>query len=205
MKPKEKISFIIKTLDDLYPNPEIPLFHLNPFTLLVAVLLSAQCQDARVNLVTPQLFNLAKDPYEMSKLDESTIYEIIKSCGLAQTKSRAIKSLSLALIEKFKGEVPDNLEALETLNGVGHKTASVVMIQAFNQPAFPVDTHIHRLAQRWKLTKGAHVAQTEADLKKIFPKEKWAKLHLQMIFFGRAFCPARGHVVENCPICSKIH
>ena len=204
MKQKEKVQFIIETLEHYFPKPDIPLSHHNPFTLLIAVLLSAQCTDERVNQVTPRLFALAKDPYEMAKLDDKVIYEIIKPCGLANNKTKAIKLLSIALIEKFQGEVPCNLEALETLAGVGHKTASVVMIQAFNQPAFPVDTHIHRLAKRWKLTKGKNVKETEKDLKRLFPKEKWANLHLQMIFFGRRFCPARGHHSENCPICSKI-
>lgn len=191
-----------KILARLYPDPAIPLQHKDPFTLLIAVLLSAQCTDQRVNTVTPALFKNADTPKKMAKLSVDLIYDIIKPCGLAPQKSKAISQLSQILLERFNGEVPQSLEELETLPGVGHKTASVVMIQAFGIPAFPVDTHIHRLAQRWGLSDGRSVAQTEKDLKVLFPKSRWAKLHLQMIYFGREHCPARGHNVESCPICS---
>jgi endonuclease-3 len=171
--------------------------------LLIAVLLSAQCTDERVNKTTPTLFEMADNPYDMVQMDVSTIYDIIRPCGLAPAKSKAIYNLSHILIDKFQGEVPANLEKLESLPGVGHKTASVVMCQAFEVPAFPVDTHIHRLAWRWKLSTGKSVTKTELDLKRIFPEESWNKLHLQFIYFGRAHCPARGHNPYRCPVCKK--
>ncbi|MFZ9848195.1 MAG: endonuclease III [Flavobacteriales bacterium] len=203
MTKKEKASTITKILEGYYPNPPIPLDHTSDYTLLVAVLLSAQCTDVRVNQITPFLFKKADNPYDMVKLSIEEIREIIKPCGLSPAKSKAIFNLSHILIDKHEGKVPNTFEALEALPGVGHKTASVVMAQAFGVPAFPVDTHIHRLIYRWGLSNGKSVEQTEADCKKLFPKEKWNKLHLQIIFFGREFCPARGHIVENCPICSK--
>lgn len=204
MKKKEKIEFIQKTLDDLYPETPIPLDHSDPFTLLIAVLLSAQCTDARVNTVTPALFKKGPTPKKMAKLDVGTIEDIIRPCGLAPRKSKAISVLSQMLLDNHDGEVPESFEELEKLPGVGHKTASVVMSQAFGHPAFPVDTHIHRLAIRWKLTNGKNVVQTEKDLKKCFKEDTWNKLHLQIIFFGREFCKARGHDESTCPICSKI-
>ena len=198
-----KIEDITKTLESLYPETPIPLDHTNSFTLLIAVLLSAQCTDARVNTVTPKLFALANTPYEMVKLSVDEIRAIIRPCGLSPRKSKAIHELSGILIAKHKGEVPESFEFLEELPGVGHKTASVVMAQSFGVPAFPVDTHIHRLAYRWKLSSGKNVEQTEKDLKRLFPKELWNKLHLQIIFYGREYCPARGHAPLTCPICSK--
>jgi endonuclease III len=204
MNKKEKIRFISETLDRLYPETPIPLAHKDPYTLLIAVLLSAQCTDERVNKITPALFELADNPVDMSIQDVETIQTIIRPCGLSPRKSQAISSLSKILLEKYNGQVPQNFEALESLPGVGHKTASVVMSQAFGVPAFPVDTHIHRLAQRWGLTSGKNVEQTEADLKKIFPKYTWNKLHLQIIFYGRQYCMARAHVIENCPICRTV-
>jgi len=186
----------------LYPNPPIPLHHTSHYTLLVAVLLSAQCTDARVNQVTPVLFAKADTPKKMVTLSVDEIRDIIRPCGLSPRKSKAIYDLSHILLEKHNGEVPNTFEALEALPGVGHKTASVVMIQAFNMPAFPVDTHIHRLGYRWGLSTGKSVEKTERDLKRIFPKDKWNKLHLQIIYFGREYCPARGHDPEACPICS---
>lgn len=204
MIKKEKIKFIMDTLEQLYPETPIPLNHKDPYTLLVSVLLSAQCTDERVNKVTPELFNLADNPYDMALKEVETIAAIIRPCGLSPSKSKAISGLSKILIEDYNGEVPQSFESLESLPGVGHKTASVVMSQAFGVPAFPVDTHIHRLAQRWKLTKGKNVVQTEKDLKKAFPESTWNKLHLQIIFYGRAYCPARGHVIEKCPICQKL-
>lgn len=191
-------------LDEHFPNPPIPLEHKDPYTLLIAVLLSAQCTDERVNKVTPGLFALADTPEKMAALPLSKITHAIRTCGLYNSKAKAIKSLSQILIDTYKGSLPNSLEELEKLPGVGHKTASVVMIQAFNTPAFPVDTHIHRLAKRWKLSSGKNVIQTEKDLKRLFPKSSWAKLHLQMIYFGRRFCPAKGHVPQECPVCSKI-
>jgi len=202
MTRKAKAAAIAEILERFYPETPIPLQHEDAFTLLVAVLLSAQCTDERVNKVTPQLFSIADNPLEMSQVPVETIYDIIRPCGLAPRKSQAISELSKILIEQHKGRVPDNFEALEALPGVGHKTASVVMSQAFGVPAFPVDTHIHRLAWRWGLSSGKNVEQTEADLKKLFPKESWNKLHLQIIFFGREYCPARGHDPNVCPICS---
>lgn len=200
---KEKARAIHQMLDHLYPEVPIPLNHKDPYTLLIAVLLSAQCTDERVNKVTPYLFELADNPYEMAKVPVEDIKAVIRPCGLSPRKSKAISRLSEILIEEYKGEVPADLEALETLPGVGHKTASVVMSQAFGVPAFPVDTHIHRLAYRWTLSTGKNVEKTEADLKKVFPKEAWNKLHLQIIYFGREYCPARGHDPNQCPICSK--
>lgn len=204
MKKEEKIKFILKTLDKLYPNPPIPLNHTSDYTLLIAVLLSAQCTDERVNKITPLLFKKADTPKKMVKLSIDEIREIIKPCGLSPAKSKAIFNLSQILIDKFDGKVPDNFEDLESLPGVGHKTASVVMIQAFGIPAFPVDTHIHRLIYRWGLSKGKNVDETEANCKKLFPENRWIKLHLQIIYFGREYCPARGHNPESCPICCKI-
>ncbi len=200
---KEKAEAIAAILDELYPTTPIPLDHRDPYTLLVAVLLSAQCTDVRVNQVTPHLFERADNPYDMARLDVDEIESIIRPCGLAPRKSKAIADLSHILIETYGGEVPRDMAALEALPGVGHKTASVVVSQAFGEPAFPVDTHIHRLAWRWTLSDGKNVVKTERDLKKIFPREKWNKLHLQIIFFGREYCPARGHDPEVCPICSR--
>ncbi len=204
MKKQEKVQFVIDTLEKLYPETPIPLDHADPYTLLVAVLLSAQCTDARVNTVTPALFDLADNPHDMMRQEVDEIKAIIRPCGLSPRKSKAISELSRILVEEHGGEVPQSFEALEALPGVGHKTASVVMSQAFGVPAFPVDTHIHRLADRWKLSTGKNVVQTEKDLKRLFPKEIWNKLHLQIIFFGREYCPARGHQPEKCPICSVI-
>lgn len=204
MLKQERADFILRRLEELYPETPVPLDHTDPFTLLVAVLLSAQCTDARVNLVTPGLFSLANEPQGMSQLEVPVIQEAIKSCGLAPKKAKAINQLSKILMEKFAGEVPADLAALETLPGVGHKTASVVMAQAFGEPAFPVDTHIHRLAQRWKLTSGQNVVQTERDLKKLFPRESWNKLHLQIIFYGRDACSARGCDGTVCEICRTL-
>lgn len=204
MTKKDKILFITEILERLYPETPVPLSHKDPYTLLVAVLLSAQCTDERVNKVTPALFALADNPFDMSQQKVSDIENIIRPCGLSPKKSKAISELSSILMEKYNGNVPQSFDELELLPGVGHKTASVVMSQAFGVPAFPVDTHIHRLAQRWKLTNGKNVVQTEKDLKRLFPEQLWNKLHLQIIFYGREYCPARGHVVENCPICSAV-
>ena len=201
MTRAEKAERIQKILDEYYPAPGIPLRHRDAYTLLVSVLLSAQCTDARVNQVTPKLFAEAATPEAMVKLGVARIHELIRSCGLAPQKSKAIHELSHILVDEHGGEVPRSFEALEALPGVGHKTASVVMIQAFGQPAFPVDTHIHRLAARWGLSKGSSVARSEHDLKAIFPKATWAKLHLQIIYFGREHCPSRGHDPSRCPIC----
>ena len=204
MNKKERVKFIIETLEDLYPNPAIPLDHTDAYTMLISVLLSAQCTDVRVNQVTPHLWERAKTPKQMVKLEVEEIADIIRPCGLAPAKSKAIHRLSEILLEKHNGEVPNTFEDLEALPGVGHKTASVVMSQVFDVPAFPVDTHIHRLMQRWKLTNGKNVEQTEHDAKRLFPEELWNKLHLQIIYFGREYCPARGHNEDTCPICSKI-
>ena len=204
MTKQEKADEIAQILDDLYPTTPIPLEHADPYTLLVAVLLSAQCTDVRVNQVTPQLFAKAATPFDMVLLDVSEIKDIIRPCGLSPRKSQAIFDLSHILIDKYEGAVPQSFEALEALPGVGHKTASVVMSQAFGVPAFPVDTHIHRLAYRWGLSDGKNVERTEGDLKSLFPRETWNKLHLQIIFFGREYCPARGHDARKCPICSKF-
>ena len=202
---QEKADYILKRLEELYPETPIPLDHSDPYTLLIAVLLSAQCTDVRVNQVTPQLFKLARTPQEMIKVNVSEIENIIRPCGLAPRKSKAISGLSHILLDKYQGVVPQSFEALEELPGVGHKTASVVMSQSFNVPAFPVDTHIHRLAQRWGLTTGKNVEQTEADLKKVFPRDTWNKLHLQIIFYGREHCTARGCDGLQCEICSTIN
>ena len=202
MNKKDKVQFIISKLEELYPTTPIPLNHKDPYTLLIAVLLSARCTDERVNQVTPVLFNKADSPKKMLKLTIDEIKQIIRPCGLSPQKSRAIFNLSKILIEKHNGLVPKSFEDLEFLPGVGHKTASVVMCQAFNIPAFPVDTHIFRLIKRWGLSKGKTVKKIEEDSKKIFPKKLWSKLHLQIIFFGREYCPARSHQLENCPICS---
>ncbi|MCB0635696.1 MAG: endonuclease III [Lewinella sp.] len=200
---KEKAAAIAKILDELYPETPIPLNHRDPYTLLVAVLLSAQCTDERVNKVTPALFELADNPFAMAQVPVEEIKAIIRPCGLAPRKSQAISDLSHILVADYEGEVPQDWQALEALPGVGHKTASVVMSQAFGVPAFPVDTHIHRLAYRWTLSTGKSVEKTEADLKRLFPRESWNKLHLQIIFFGREYCPARGHDPRACPICSR--
>ena len=202
MKKKEKAEKIGQILDGLYPAPPIPLEHANPFTLLVAVVLSAQTTDVQVNKVTPALFKRASTPEEIAALSESEILAFIKSCGLAPGKARNIRKLAQTIAEEHGGHVPKDMEALERLPGVGHKTASVVMSQAFGEPAFAVDTHIHRLAERWGLSSGKNVETTERDLKKLFPREEWAKRHLQIIYFGREHCPARNHDFEKCPICS---
>ena len=191
-------------LDEFYEETPIPLDHKDAYTLLVAVLLSAQCTDKRVNMVTPDLFALADNPYDMVERDVDEIQHAIRSCGLAPTKAKRIHRLSEILIDDFDGEVPDTLTGMKKLPGVGQKTASVVMCQWFGRPAFPVDTHIHRLAERWGLSSGKNVKETEKDLKELFPKEKWNKRHLQIIFYGREYCPARGHDVEKCPICTLV-
>jgi endonuclease-3 len=203
MTKQEKVNDILKTLDKLYPKPEVPLQHNDAYTLLISVLLSAQCTDERVNKTTPALFKLANNPYDMIKLSVEEIREIIKPCGLSPMKSKGIYGLSKILIEKHNGQVPNTFEDLEELPAVGHKTASVVMTQWFGIPAFPVDTHIHRLAYRWGLTNGKSVEQTEKDLKRLIPENQWNKAHLQIIYFGREYCPARGHVWAECPICKK--
>jgi len=205
MKIKQKAILITSILNKQYPETPVPLNHDDNYTLLIAVLLSAQCTDKRVNEVTPHLFNIADNPLSMSKLSEKKIYSIIKPCGLGPKKSKAIKMLSNILVKDYGGEVPENLSALENLPGVGHKTASVVMSQGFGHPAFPVDTHIHRLAQRWKLTNGKNVTQTEKDLKRIFPEKSWNKLHLQIIFWGREFCQAHECFALECKICKAIN
>ena len=201
----ERIEFIDRRLAELYPEPPVPLDHQDPFTLLVAVLLSAQCTDERVNQVTPSLFELADNPFEMAGHSADTIREIIKPCGLSPQKSKAIRRLSEILIDEHGGEVPQDFDALERLPGVGHKTASVVMAQSFGVPSFPVDTHIHRLAQRWGLTRGRNVVETERDLKKVFRKDRWNDLHLQIIFYGREFCTARGCNGLVCEICTTCY
>ena len=197
MTKKENVEFVIKTLNELYPKPPIPLTHKDPYTLLISVLLSAQSTDARVNIITPILFAKADNPYDMVKLSVAEIREIIKPVGLSPMKSKGIYGLSKILIEKYNGIVPQSFEALETFPAVGHKTASVVMSQAFNIPAFPVDTHIHRLMYRWNLSNGKNVVQTEKDAKRLFPKEVWNKLHLQIIYYGREYSPARGWNLDN--------
>ncbi len=202
MTRAQKAARIGRILDRLHPRPEIPLRHRDPFTLLVSVVLSAQCTDERVNRVTPALFARAPDPAAMARLRVSSIERLIRSCGLAPAKARHLKALSRILVEEHGGQVPASFEALEALPGVGHKTASVVMNQAFGVPAFPVDTHIHRLAARWGLSSGRNVAETERDLKRLFPPEAWGRRHLQLIAFGRTWCPARGHDEAGCPICS---
>ena len=205
MLKSERAAFILEKLNQLYPETPIPLDHKDPYTLLVAVLLSAQCTDERVNQITPALLELADNPFDMAKKDQQAIYDIILPCGLAPQKSKAIKALSQILADQYHGEVPSDIESLEQLPGVGHKTASVVVSQAFGQAAFPVDTHIHRLAQRWGLTSGKSVAQTEKDLKKIFPKDTWNRLHLQIIYYGREFCTARGCQGNSCQICTACY
>ena len=205
MKKQERVNYIISFLESLYPETPVPLLNKNHFELLVAVLLSAQCTDVRVNQVTPKLFSLADNPLSMSKISIDDIYKIIRPCGLAPQKSKAISNLSKILITKHDGNVPSNFESLEALPGVGHKTASVVMSQGFGYPAFPIDTHIHRLAQRWGLTNGKNVTQTEKDLKKLFPEKLWNKLHLQIIFYGREYCTARGCNGTICKVCKTCY
>jgi endonuclease-3 len=202
MKRAEKAARIARILAELYPDPRVPLDHHDAYTLLVAVLLSAQTTDARVNLVTPALFAAAPDPAALARLDEAEILRHIKTCGLAPTKAKHLKRLAERLVAEFGGEVPRDLATLETLPGVGHKTASVVVAQAFGEPAFPVDTHIHRLAARWRLSDGSNVERTERDLKALFPRETWNTVHLQIILFGREHCPALRHDPARCPICS---
>lgn len=204
MTKKERAEFIMKRLAELYPEPAIPLDHKDPFTLLIAVLLSAQCTDKRVNQITPELFSRADSPEEMAKLPIEEIQQIIRPCGLSPAKAKAIAGLSRILLEKHGGVVPQTFEELEALPGVGHKTASVVMAQEFNIPAFPVDTHIHRLAKRWKLSSGKNVVQTEKDLKRAFPRERWNSLHLQIIYYGREHCTARGCDGAVCEICRDV-
>ena len=204
MNKKEKVQFVEQILQQLFPNPPIPLDHKDSYTLLIAVLLSAQCTDERVNKITPLLFELADNPFDMAQQKVEDIKAIIRPCGLSPRKSQAIYELSNILVDQYKGEVPNKIELLEELPGVGHKTASVVMAQAFGEPMFPVDTHIHRLIYRWGFSTGKNVVQTEKDCKRLFPEEKWNDLHLQIICFGRAYCPARGHDPYKCPICSQI-
>ena len=205
MTRQERANYIASRLETLYPNVPVPLDHSSHYTLLIAVLLSAQCTDERVNKVTPVLFKKADTPLKIIKLSKEDIYLIIRPCGLAPKKSSAIYELSKTLIEKHNSQVPENFEDLEKLPGVGHKTASVVMSQGFGHPAFPVDTHIHRLAQRWGLSKGKNVQQTEKDLKKVFPRDKWNRLHLQIIFYGREYCSARGCNGTVCEICKTLY
>lgn len=202
MRKSERAAYILHELQRLYPNPPIPLQHHSPYTLLIAVLLSAQCTDARVNQITPALWQLADTAEKMAAQTVADIEQIIRPCGLAPQKAKAIKSLSEILLRDFGGEVPDSLEELEKLPGVGHKTASVVMAQAFGAATFPVDTHIHRLAQRWGLTQGKNVRQTEEDLKRLFPENAWNALHLQIIYYGREYCSARQCDGTVCPICT---
>ena len=201
MTRAEKARRIQRILDRLYPEADKPLDHVDPYSLLVAVVLSAQCTDERVNQVTPQLFARAATPEQMLELSVPEIRRIIRSCGLAPSKSKAIRGLSRVLVDEHGGRVPADFDALEALPGVGHKTASVVMVQAFGHPAFPVDTHIHRLAGRWGLSRARNVVETERDLKRLFAPEDWGKVHLQIIYFGRQHCPARGHDLAACPIC----
>ena len=204
MRKKERAQHLLRRLNELYPETPVPLDHKDPYTLLVAVLLSAQCTDVRVNQVTPALFARADNPHDMMKVPVSEIQEIIRPCGLSPAKSAAISGLSRILVEQHGGEVPADFAALEALPGVGHKTASVVMAQAFGVPAFPVDTHIHRLAKRWKLSPGKNVTQTERDLKKLFPRDSWNRLHLQIIFYGREHCTARGCDGASCLLCREL-
>ena len=204
MNKKNKVIFIIRELENLFPKVPIPLNHKDPYTLLIAVLLSAQCTDERVNLITPELFKIADNPLDMSKLSVKEIKEIIRPCGLSPMKSKGIYGLTRIILDKHKGKVPQSFEELEELPGVGHKTASVVMSQAFGHPAFPVDTHIHRLMFRWGLSNGTNVKQTEKDAKRLFPKDKWNKLHLQIIYYARKYSPARGWVIQNDSITKKI-
>ena len=205
MKKQERATVVRERLGELYPDPPVPLDHQDEFTLLVAVLLSAQCTDKKVNEVTPELFRRAPDPSSMRKLGEKKILSIIRPLGLSKQKAKSLAGLAAMLIEEFDGEVPQSFEGLESLPGVGHKTASVVMAQAFAVPAFPVDTHIHRLAQRWGLSSGKNVLQTERDLKKLFPRSDWNDLHLQIIFYGREYCTARGCDGTKCPLCRELY
>jgi endonuclease-3 len=205
MTKQQRADHLLHRLEEFYPKTPIPLDHTSPYTLLIAVLLSAQCTDVRVNQVTPALFNLADTPEKMRLIAVDKIREIIRPCGLSPTKAAAISKLSEILVEEHHGIVPQSFEELEKLPGVGHKTASVVMAQAFGVPAFPVDTHIHRLAKRWKLTSGKNVVQTERDLKKVFPRESWNKLHLQIIFYGREHCTARGCDGKTCILCKELN
>jgi endonuclease-3 len=204
MTKKERVHFILDKLAELYPETRIPLDHQDTFSFLVAVLMSAQSTDVSVTKVTPALFTLAPTPQKMAQLSVEKILSVIKTVGLAPSKAKNIAALSKILVEKYAGEVPSTFEGLEELPGVGHKTASVVMSQIFGVPAFPVDTHIHRLMKRWKLSNGKNVEQTEADAKRLFPKERWNQLHLQIIFFGREYCKAKNHDENICPICSQI-
>ena len=205
MKKQERVETILRRLQEQYPQTPVPLDHSDPFTLLIAVLLSAQCTDKKVNEVTPGLFAAGPDPAAMARLEESEILTHIRQLGLAKTKAKNVKRLAELLLERHGGSVPDSFEALEALPGVGHKTASVVMSQAFGVPAFPVDTHIHRLAQRWGLSNGENVEQTERDLKRLFPKDAWNRLHLQIIFWGREFCTARGCDGRHCSMCRELY
>jgi endonuclease-3 len=204
MNKSERVQFILSTLEELYPETPIPLNHSDPYTLLISVLLSAQCTDERVNQITPLLFAKANNPTDMLKLSVEEIRDIIRPCGLSPMKSKGIYGLSKMIMEEHGGLVPQSFEALEAMPSVGHKTASVVMSQAFGVPAFPVDTHIHRLAYRWRLSPAKNVEQTEKDLKRQIPERLWNKAHLQIIFMGREYCPARGHIIEKCPICSVL-
>ncbi len=204
MNKAERVQFILSKLEELYPETPIPLNHSDPYTLLISVLLSAQCTDERVNQITPLLFAKANNPTNMLKLSVEEIRDIIRPCGLSPMKSKGIYGLSKMIMEEHGGLVPQSFEALEAMPSVGHKTASVVMSQAFGVPAFPVDTHIHRLAYRWRLSPAKNVEQTEKDLKRQIPERLWNKAHLQIIFMGREYCPARGHIVEKCPICSVL-
>lgn len=205
MRKKERAELVLQRLNDQYPETPIPLDHSDPFTLLIAVLLSAQCTDKKVNEVTPALFQAGPDPKTMASLEEVEIFGHIRQLGLAKTKAKNVRRLAQLLLERHEGLVPKSFEELEALPGVGHKTASVVMAQAFGVPAFPVDTHIHRLAQRWGLSSGESVLRTETDLKRLFPKEVWNKLHLQIIFYGREFCTARGCDGRVCPMCRELY
>ncbi|MFT7388096.1 MAG: endonuclease-3 [Candidatus Endobugula sp.] len=205
MLKKERAAYIHDTLELLYPDPPIPLDHKDPYTLLVAVLLSAQCTDERVNRITPHLWTLADNPFDMAKVPVEKIKAVIRPCGLSPQKSKAISALSQMLVDNYNGEVPIDIDALETLPGVGHKTASVVMSQAFDVPAFAVDTHIHRLAQRWGLTNGRNVVQTEKDLKRLFPKNCWNKIHVQIIYYAREYCTARTCYGLTCRICTTCY
>ena len=204
MTKKERVNTVIEKLEELYPETPVPLDHKDPYTLLIAVLLSAQCTDKRVNTITPLLFAKADNPYDMIKLSVEEIKAIIRPCGLSPMKSKGIHGLSKMIVEEHGGKVPETFEDLEKFPAVGHKTASVVMSQAFGVPAFPVDTHIHRLMTRWKLTSGKNVVQTEKDAKRLFPKNLWNKLHLQIIFYGREHCPSRGHKIVECWLCSTV-
>lgn len=202
---KNNAKIVKHYLDNLFPHPTVPLAHHSLYTLLIAVLLSARCTDKKVNEITPALFAKADTPEAMIKLSVEEIRAIIKPCGLSPTKAKAIKNLSQMLLDNYQGQVPNSLEELEKLPGVGHKTASVVMVQGFHKPAFPIDTHIHRCAKRWGLSSGKNVKQTEEDLKLLFPKSSWNKLHLQIIYYARAYCPAKKHIIDSCPICQTLH